>query len=254
MYRAARHGTPPRSKAAQLAQAEEQANLLRTVCFHIRREWYRKSTKAWMTGFDRPSCTLSSGPTGVPAQEEAPAPLAVPVLVAVPEPLVPVPEPLPSFSATALLHQCHSDRPSIMSLWSDSETEEIGAEIKLKVEDNPVIDLETDNELEFDMEKDDELIFIHGFDEQSTGSDSVIERKAWRKVVDSGGEMVMHEYASHTTPPEDGVGLMVGHFIDGTSHPISGMLFQPRKSAPPQPLLKRPSVRHIQYINVWNIC
>jgi hypothetical protein len=46
----------PTDLKSQLKEAEEQATLLRTICFHIRREWYRKSSKWWMVHFPRPDC------------------------------------------------------------------------------------------------------------------------------------------------------------------------------------------------------
>ena len=37
--------------------SEEQATILRSVCFHIRREWYRRSNHAWMKDFPNPLIT-----------------------------------------------------------------------------------------------------------------------------------------------------------------------------------------------------
>ena len=44
----------PNDLKSQLKEADEQATLLRTICFHIRPEWYRNSSKWWMVAFPRP--------------------------------------------------------------------------------------------------------------------------------------------------------------------------------------------------------
>ena len=40
--------------AARRKKAEEIATVLRTLCRHIRREWYRKNASGWMQAFPRP--------------------------------------------------------------------------------------------------------------------------------------------------------------------------------------------------------
>jgi len=48
-------------------------------------------------------------------------------------------------------------------------------------------------------------------------------------VDENGAEIIGKEFASHATPPEGGVGLMIGHFLDGTEKEIPGMLNSKRK-------------------------
>ena len=63
---------PPNDLKGQLREAEDQATMLRTLVFHIRREWYRKSTKTWMAAFPRPTGTMAVADS-LPAAEEAPS-------------------------------------------------------------------------------------------------------------------------------------------------------------------------------------
>ena len=64
------YANAPTTTKVQLKEAEEQATILRTVCFHIRREWYRKSHKTWMANFPRPDppiCVLPAPQQGLAA-------------------------------------------------------------------------------------------------------------------------------------------------------------------------------------------
>ena len=45
----------PRSLRDRKTKADDFATMVRNATFHIRREWYRKSTKEWMSNFPRPS-------------------------------------------------------------------------------------------------------------------------------------------------------------------------------------------------------
>ena len=64
------------------------------------------------------------------------------------------------------------------------------------------------------------LVYVYGFTE-----DSDCKKVAWRRLVDQdGNEVVEKEIACHVTEPSGGVGLMIGHFLDGTSEEIPGML------------------------------
>ena len=44
---------------ARARKADEQATILIKICFHIRREWYRKSREPWMLAFPRPSTFIA---------------------------------------------------------------------------------------------------------------------------------------------------------------------------------------------------
>ena len=52
-------GKKPSTLKAQVREAEEVSTTLRTICFHVRREWYRKSTKPFMTHFPRPAGSMT---------------------------------------------------------------------------------------------------------------------------------------------------------------------------------------------------
>ena len=52
--------------------AEEESTKIRTICRHIRREWYKKSKKTWMTPFVRPQQPI--GPIGGAALQAATLP------------------------------------------------------------------------------------------------------------------------------------------------------------------------------------
>ena len=56
------NGGPLRSRKKK---AEDQALILRNVCQHIRREWYRKSKKSWMLPFPRPDQATGTGGLGL---------------------------------------------------------------------------------------------------------------------------------------------------------------------------------------------
>ena len=59
----------PSTRKAKLEEAEEVATMIRGFCFHLRREWYRKSTKPFMRHFPRPPSSRTQ-----PAPEPAAAP------------------------------------------------------------------------------------------------------------------------------------------------------------------------------------
>ena len=79
-----------------------------------------------------------------------------------------------------------------------------------------------------------ELVYVYGFTEDSCGN-----KVAWRRLQD-GNEIIQTEIACHVTEPSGGVGLMIGHFLDGTSEEIPGMLSS-KSRAPMGEVRKRPS-------------
>ena len=71
-----------------------------------------------------------------------------------------------------------------------------------------------------------EFLWVYGFDV----ADGI--RTAWRKLIDNAGaDVIAKESASHFSAPPGGIGLMIAHFLDGTTAEVPGMLAEPR----PQP-------------------
>ena len=181
-----KYGNLPSTKSKQVKEAEEQATVLRTVCFHIRREWYRRSSKPWMLPFPRPNgAALDDEPN-------SPTEVAIPVPV--------------QSTAASLLVSCHGEGFDLCEhMFAEPATDEA--------------------HLLSDSDLDD--VYVYGFDVEPNGS-----RKAWRKLVDiEGEEIIGKEYAAHCNEPVDGVGLMVGHFLDGTEKQIPGMPFTLKRKA-----------------------
>lgn len=97
----------PKTRKAKLEEAEDVAATLRTICFHIRREWYRKSSKPLIVQyFPRPS---KAAPPAVPDVEVAP-----PAVPDVPVPAVGVDQPAAALMAAS--HRSTSDLDAFMFL------------------------------------------------------------------------------------------------------------------------------------------
>ena len=96
----------PETYEARVALAEEQATRLRNIIFHVKREWYRRSTKPWMCAFPNPFLGAGATATGPPAGGGAAVPHVETSLVAatvaatsVPGPATPPATPTPSPAA-----------------------------------------------------------------------------------------------------------------------------------------------------------
>ena len=196
-------GNAPSSKKAQIKEAEEVATVLRTVCFHIRREWYRRSVKKWMRHFPRPDeapvATIVPRPAEVVAPvrpSQAPAP-------ATGRPSQELATGGPSQAEAALLLACHGESPGLLDLITE-EVHEAEQEVR---------------DAEFILEHDKpELMYIYGYDGAAS------DMKAWRTLVDEHGyEIIPKEYAFEVVKPPE-AGLMVASFTDGSKEPIPGML------------------------------
>ena len=209
-----RYGGAPSNKKGQLKEAEEVAVILRTVCFHIRRGWYRKTSAPWMDSFPRPAGHDARAPASGPPVVSTAAPSQVSS-----SPDAHRAQPAPH--SAALLQACHAEGSDLYAMMLTEIEEEA---------------LDDDD---FGMEANDELVYVFGFD-----GDAKKDAKAWRKLVDNEGEDVMgKEFASHCTKPSDGVGLMIGHWLDGTEQEIPGMLVVNKRkrssSDATQPSLKK---------------
>jgi hypothetical protein len=207
----------PTTLNLQLREAETAAAVLRTVCFHVRREWYRRSTKQWVKDLPRPRDAGGAGEAAAPPPPAlAPAAAAAAAAAAV----QPLPPAIRSHSA-ALLHACHGEGPDLYSTMLN--------EVDDEDDDGDTGEVQHCENDEFE----DELVYTYGFANNS----------AWRSLVDAGGETIMDkEYATHCSDPPNGVGLMTAHFLDGTEHIIAGMVCL--KKRPPEQagnILKRPA-------------
>lgn len=193
------YGNMPTNRQAQLKEAEEMSTSLRTICFHVRREWYRRSSKPWLAAFPRP----------VEAAQATQAVVAAPDPQQVPEASVPH-----CNHAATMLRACHGESPDLYDLMLG----EMSVEESMK---------EESMEEEEEDSAADGLVYIYGFDVESNGNN------AWRVLVDNtGAEVDEKEYASHCSEPPGGVGLMIGNFLDGTTEQIPGMLFQKIRKRP----------------------
>jgi hypothetical protein len=200
-----RYPGAPKDLKRQLKEAENQASILRTICFHIRREWYRRSKKMWMReNFPRPDNFEAP-----PRRSAAAASVAV---VAVAE----APEIEPTTSA-AMPNSASPKSAEMISAFHGSDWTEMDF---LWIEDGSD-DEWLGDDCDSDMVGDNDTMWHYGFDTFADKS-----RTAWRKLVDTHGEVIIaKENASHCTEPDGGVGLLVGHFLDGTSHAIPAMVW-----------------------------
>jgi hypothetical protein len=207
-------GNPPKDLKKQLKVAECQATVVRTICFHIRREWYRRSKKQWMLQFERPD--NFDGIAAGPVAAAGAAPLVAAAAAASSSSCSAVPVSAdgaaPLVAAAAAMQACGNRTIAIHGCdWTEMEFMEA-----LWIADDP-------DEVWFgvdEFELDDETIWHYGFDTFPDKS-----RSAWRRLAsESGEEIIPKELASHCTEPVGGIGLMIGHFLDGTCSEIPGML------------------------------
>ena len=169
---------------------QEEAAALRTISFHVRREWYKRSSREWMTAFPSP---IPDGPAAAaPLVAEAPAA---------------VPDPAPAASAAEAVLAI--ELPSALAFAAMFEM----ANYSLPAVADPDSDEESvDSEIGYD----------YGFGiAEATG-----EVNAWRQLVTKTGQNLEEkENASHVT--DRGPALVcVAHFLDGATHEVPG---QPRR-------------------------
>ena len=205
----------------QMKIAEEQAQVIRNLLRHIKREWYRVAgnpkvaPRWWMASFPRQSALAH-------ADEAADAPAMV--ADAAPAPSV------SSASAPTTPRAIAASAPP-----PDTQTAPVAAAFAWGF---PYFDemAESDsNESTFDYGTmfvdpadigpgDDvaDMTWLYGFEQNHDGS-----RVAWRQLVDEDSvPFGFGENATHTSPPPSSIGFLVAHFIDGTQEEIPGMVYE----------------------------
>ena len=161
-------GNVPATRKLQVKEAEDIAATLRTICFHIRRGWYRRSQKPFMNAFPRPAeAPVHERPALEPP---AMATLAPQISERV-------------RSEVAHLLACHGEDPDLFALLQDSCEQH-----------EPDFTMPDNENLENDKT---ELTYVYSFD------GSPADHKAWRTLVDTDGFVIIpKEYAFEVLTPE----------------------------------------------------
>jgi hypothetical protein len=221
--------------------AEEEATKLRTIGFHIRREWYRKSELSWMAPFPAP-VHADDAP---PAQNDSP-PVQDGSVSGPAETVV------SDGSATDMPGATNAAASHVAAAGSSASSfsNAFGMEVFLPLYDGSESPLPQRGEepregfspsaLADDSSDDGdehEIRYIYGHGGQG--------QQAWRQLVTGSGEQLdAKESASHVT--DRGVGrLIVAHFLDGTSHEVDGMFGGSKNSelVMKRPAMKRPAMQ-----------
>jgi hypothetical protein len=215
--------------------ADEEATVLRTIMFHIRREWYRKSSLAWMQHFKQEKVDADPAITAVGPAAAEPHAKAFPAAKSPPagkSPPAAKSLPLRRSFAQAFSSECYDMVADDDDDDDDDDGDDAGPLAEAKVEAPPVQCLMAAPSCPAPCEEPRE-------DSDSDANDIRYEYgkgdggTAWRQLcTNSGIHLEEREYASHVTD-RGPTKLCAAHFLDGTHQEIRGMfgvMQQPAKS------------------------
>ena len=151
-------GTQGGPMRTRMKKAQDQAMILRTICFHIRREWYRRSKKLWMIAF--PNTAPSAGVHPSRAVPVTPPGTRVEGSAASAGRSI-------GDNASALLINSHG------ASWGEMDEMFDHNGLEGEGEGN---DEYNEDSMSDDDDDDDMMVWLYGFDADS--------RKAWRALVD----------------------------------------------------------------------